>query len=172
MLEIIGLLCAGGALTLLFALSAIDLKHGLLPNELVLALACTGLVFHICFLFHYLALEDMALGAFIGGGILFLIRELANRAYNEDTLGLGDVKLMAAGGVWLGVEGVLIALTIGALAGFLHGLFVAVRAMIKARVRSDLSRFSIPAGPGFAFGMAVTALYLFGGPQLEALFRP
>ncbi|MCD8493868.1 MAG: A24 family peptidase [Alphaproteobacteria bacterium] len=147
MLEIIGLLCAGAALALLLALSLIDLKHGLLPNELVLALACTGLVFHICFLFHYLELKDMALGAFIGGGILFLIRELANRVYNEDALGLGDVKLMAAGGVWLGVEGILMALTVGALAGFLHGLFVAVRSMMRAKVRSDLSRFSIPAGP-------------------------
>lgn len=172
MLEIIGCLCAGGALMLLIALSAIDLKHGILPNELVLALACTGLVFHICFLFHFLELKDMALGAFIGGGILFLIREIANRVYNEDTLGLGDVKLIAAGGIWLGVEGILIALTVGALAGFLHGLFVAVRAMIKARIRSDLSRFSIPAGPGFALGMAVTAVYIFLGPQLAALLQP
>lgn len=161
MLEIIALVCALAAVVLLCTLSTIDLKHGILPNELVLGLACTGLVFHICMMFHFLNLQDMAVGAFIGGGILYLIRELANRFYNEDTLGLGDVKLMAAGGIWLGPEGILIALTAGALAGFFHGLFVAISAMIKARVRSDLSRFSIPAGPGFAVGLIGTAFYQF-----------
>ncbi|MCD8497634.1 MAG: A24 family peptidase [Alphaproteobacteria bacterium] len=155
----------GGALTLLCALSVIDLKHGLLPNELVLGLACTGVVFHSAFMFHHVNLEDMAIGAFIGGGILFLIREIANRVYQEDTLGLGDVKLMAAGGVWLGPEGILIALTLGALAGFLHGLFAAITSMARAGVKSDLSRFSIPAGPGFAVGLVLAALYQFTGWQ-------
>lgn len=161
MLEIIGFLCLGGALALLVALSLIDLRHGILPNELVLGLACTGLVFHTAFMFQYLDLQDMMLGAFLGGGILFVIRETANRFYGEDTLGLGDVKLMAAGGVWLGPEAILVALTLGALAGFLHGLFVAMRAMARAGVRSDLSRFSIPAGPGFAVGLVLGAFYEF-----------
>lgn len=161
MLEVIALVCALSAILLLCTLSVIDLKHGLLPNELVLGLACTGLVFHICLMFHFLSLQDMAIGAFIGGGILYVIRELANRFYGEDTLGLGDVKLMAAGGVWLGPSGILIALTAGALAGFVHGLFVAISAMIKARVTSDLSRFSIPAGPGFAVGLIGAAFYEF-----------
>lgn len=161
MLEIIGLICVLGALGLLVALSVIDLRHGLLPNELVLGLACTGLIFHSCFMFQFLDVQTMAIGAFIGGGILFLIREIANRLYNEDTLGLGDVKLMAAGGIWLGPEGILIALTVGALAGFFHGLIVAVLAMRRAGVTSDLSRFSIPAGPGFAVGLVAAALYEF-----------
>lgn len=161
MLEIIGLTCAFGGLVLLIALSVIDLRQGLLPNELVLGLACLGLVFHACFLFEFLDMHHMGLGAFIGGGILFLIREIANRFYNEDTLGLGDVKLMAAGGIWLGAEGILVALTVGALAGFVHGLWVALTSMARAGVKSDLSRFSIPAGPGFAVGLVAAAAYQF-----------
>lgn len=161
MLEIIGLICVLGALGLLVALSVIDLRHGILPNELVLGLACAGLIFHSCLMFKFLDVQDMAIGALIGGGILFLIREAANRWYDEDTLGLGDVKLMAAGGIWLGPEGILIALTAGALAGFFHGLIVALLAMRRAGVKSDLSRFSIPAGPGFAVGLVAAALYEF-----------
>lgn len=118
MLEIFALFCLLIGLILLGALSYIDLKTHLLPNELVLGFACGGFVFHLCTLFHYLSLSDMALGALIGGGMLYLIRGIANYWYDEDTLGLGDVKLLAAGGLWLGPEFILIAAAAGAMAGF------------------------------------------------------
>lgn len=160
MLLAFAIICLVAALVLLGFLSYIDLKIYLLPNELVLGFAAAGLVFHLCTLFHFVMLHDMALGAFIGGGILFVIRGAANLYYKDDTLGLGDVKLMAAGGLWLGSEHILIALTIGALAGFLHGLAVALYTMRNAKVPMDLGRFAVPAGPGFAIGLVVTAIYL------------
>lgn len=161
MLEVLAILSLAGALILLFALSYIDLRDGLLPNELVMGLAATGLVFHLCLLFYYLSMADMVMGAVVGGGILYAIRQCANFIYKEDALGLGDVKLMAAGGIWLGLEGILIAMTIGAFAGFIHGLSVALISMRKAGIKASLSRFSIPAGPGFAAGLLATAIYLF-----------
>lgn len=160
MLLAIAFLCVVAALILLFVLSYIDLKEGLLPNELVLGLAATGLVFHLCTLFHYLSLEHMAIGAFIGGGILYVIRGAANLYYKDDTLGLGDVKLLCAGGLWLGTDHILLALTLGALVGFLHGMAVALYTFRNARVRMDLSRFSVPAGPGFAVGIVAIGAYM------------
>ena len=103
----------------------------------------------------------MLLGALIGGGMLYLIRGIANYCYDEDTLGLGDVKLLAAGGLWLGPENILIAAAVGAFAGFLHGLGVAVYTVGKAKVPMQLSKLSIPAGPGFAAGLILTAIYTF-----------
>lgn len=161
MLEIIAAICLLGAVILLIVLSYIDLKEHLLPNELVLALACSGFVFHLCTAFTYLSMIDMLAGAVIGGGMLYIIRAVANYYYNEDTLGLGDVKLLAAGGLWLGPEDILIAAAAGAFAGFLHGLSVAVYTVGKAKVPMQLSRLSIPAGPGFAAGLGVTAIYAF-----------
>lgn len=161
MLEIFALLSILIAFILLTALSYIDLKEGLLPNEMVLGLVACGMIFHLSLLFYYLDMPDMALGAFIGGGLLYVIRGVSNHFYQEDALGLGDVKLMAAGGIWLGPEGILIAMTVGAFAGFLHGAFVAINAMRRAGVKTDLTRFSIPAGPGFAVGIVATGIYIF-----------
>ncbi|MAE52416.1 MAG: prepilin peptidase [Micavibrio sp.] len=164
MLEIFALLCVIGGIVILGALAYIDLKTYLLPNELVLGLACCGFVFHLSTLFHYVTLEDMALGAIIGGGLLYVIRGLANYWYDEDTLGLGDVKLLTAGGLWLGPEHILIAAAAGALAGFFHGVIIAIYTIFHAKVpvkSFDLSRLSVPAGPGFAAGLLCTAIYMF-----------
>lgn len=161
MLEIIAAICLLGALILLLVLSYVDLKEHLLPNELVLGLASCGFVFHLCTMFYYLEMVDMMIGALIGGGMLYVIRGVANYYYDEDTLGLGDVKLLAAGGIWLGPENILIAAAAGAFAGFLHGLGVAVYTVGKAKVPMQLSKLAIPAGPGFAVGLVATAIYAF-----------
>lgn len=161
MLELFALFCILASLILLGALSYIDLKEHLLPNELVLGFACCGFVFHLSTLFHYLSLNDMALGAMIGGGMLYLIRGIANYWYDEDTLGLGDVKLLAAGGLWLGPEHILIAAAIGAMAGFLHGMGLAVYTVYHAKLPLDLNKLAIPAGPGFVIGLILTSTYKF-----------
>lgn len=161
MLEIIALLCLAGALVILYILSVIDLRDRLLPNELVMGFMSLGLVFHLATLLHYNSFTDMALGAFIGGGILYLIRGTANAYYKGDTLGLGDVKLLGAAGIWLGPESILIAMTIGAFAGFLHGMAIALHTVGNAKVGMDLRKLSIPAGPGFAVGIVITGIMRF-----------
>lgn len=161
MLEILAILCLIGAIALLVVLSYIDLEQGILPNELVLGLAVCGFVFHITTLFEFGSVPDAALGAFIGGGILYVIRGFSNYYYQDDTLGLGDVKLLAAGGLWLGPDHVLIAMAVGAMAGFVHGLGVAVYIVRNAKVPLELSKLSIPAGPGFAVGIVIAAIYKF-----------
>lgn len=137
------------------------MRERLLPNELVLAFAALGVVFHVCTLFHYLTIAQMGLGALIGGGILYVIRAAALRFYDEDALGLGDVKLLAAAGIWLGPYYILIALTIGAFMGILHGLGLALYYWRVSKVRPELLSMSLPAGPGFAAGILITAAIKF-----------
>lgn len=156
-LALLSLFTAGG---LLVALSVIDLRVRLLPDKLVLPFALTGLLFHGLTLFAYSGFIDMALGAVLGGGILYGIRAVANRLYGRDALGLGDVKLMAAAGLWLG-DGVLLALSLGAVLGMLHGLAVGLWQSRSTGQPLDLNRLEVPAGPGFALGIAVIALYKF-----------
>ncbi len=161
MFEIIALLAVIGGFVTLCILSAIDLREKLLPNEYVMALAILGALFHLATAFHFLPLQDMALGAIIGGGFLFLTREIANRLYNDDTLGLGDVKLMAAAGIWLGPYYILLALTAGGIAGLLHGLALALSEKIKTGTIPSLNKLSLPAGPGFAAGVVIAAIMQF-----------
>ena len=161
MLEIIAILCLIGALVLLFFLSLIDLREGLLPNELVLGLLCLGVVFHLCTLYAFVSFSEMALGAFIGSGILYFIRTLASLYYGDDALGLGDVKLLGAAGVWLGPYYVLVGMTAGAIIGVFHGLGVALLLWGQTKKMPNLNNLSLPAGPGFAGGIVVAGVYAF-----------
>jgi leader peptidase (prepilin peptidase)/N-methyltransferase len=163
LLEILSVLCLGSALIVLVILSIIDLKTFLLPNKLVALFALLGVGFHLSTSFLHTLPLDALFGALAGGGLLYAIRFVGNRIYDADTLGLGDVKLMAAGGLWLGVDFILIAITLGALAGFFHGIGLALYLKIVKQQTFSLNRLNIPAGPGFAFGTVVAAVIKFLG---------
>lgn len=161
MFDLLALACLAIALILLIALSIIDLKHWILPDELNLALGVTGILFHFFATYRFFGIEQILLGGAIGAGFLYIIRLFANRYYGRDALGLGDVKLLGAAGLWLGVDGTLQAITIGALAGMVHGLAYAFFIAIKTKTKPALSGLSIPAGPGFAVGIVVSGFILF-----------
>lgn len=157
----IAFVCLITAIFLLIALSVIDLRVRLLPNKLVLPLALLAPIFHIVTEWQFLNSTQMLLGALTGFGTLYLIRTAANYVYKQDTLGLGDVKLMGAAGLWLGPEMVMMALSIGALAGLLHGIAAGLHTAYKNKTRPSFSRLQIPAGPGFAIGIVLTGAYMF-----------
>jgi leader peptidase (prepilin peptidase) / N-methyltransferase len=161
MLEIVAFLCLAGALILLVALSAVDLREGLLPNELVLSFLGLGIIFHLTTLFAFLSTTEMITGCVMGFAVLYIIRYAAHKFYAQDALGLGDVKLLAAAGVWLGPYYILLAMTMGALAGIVHGLSVAVMQWQKTGSFPAFSTLALPAGPGFAVGIALAGIYTF-----------
>jgi len=133
----------------------IDLKLWILPNELVALLACMAIPYHMAALpeLWLSSIIFMGIGAIVGGGVLWVIRAVANRIYGMETMGLGDVKLMAAGGLWLGAEGILMALSIGALCGVLHAVSLAVIH------KKSLNRMMLPAGPGFIAGLIIVGYF-------------
>src|SRR6185295_6717201 len=47
---------------------------------------------------------DHAIGTCLGGAVFWLVREVYWRLRRREGLGLGDVKLAAAGGAWVGWE--------------------------------------------------------------------
>lgn len=154
------MICLASALLLLVVLSIIDLRVRLLPNIFVFPFAVLAPVFHFTTEFQIIGFQDMIIGGLVGFFFLFILRAAANVYYKQDALGLGDVKLMGAAGLWLGMEGVLFALTIGAFAGLLHGILYALFVAIKNKSAPNFHRLAIPAGPGFAVGILVTALWI------------
>lgn len=167
--EIIPILCISAAIVLLIILSIIDLKILILPDELNFSLGVTGLIFHLSAGMPFFGFYDMALGAILGGGLLYVIRFFANRAYERDTLGLGDVKLLAAAGIWLGPEMILMAVTLGALAGLIHGLAYGGILSLKTKSKFSVNDLTIPAGPGFAIGIILVGAYQLGPFVVERL---
>jgi len=152
--------CLGAAAALII-LAIIDLKVRLLPNTYVLALALFGLAFHASTQFSFSSFDSMVGGMAVGGGLLYTVRTIANFYYNQDALGLGDVKLMMAGGLWLGPSDILTAIIVGACGGIIHGIGMAIAQRIRTGEAVDLNRFALPAGPGFIFGLVAVALYKF-----------
>lgn len=154
------LLCGAGFITLV-TLSIIDLRVWLLPNWLNLLLGILGICFHITTKFDIFPPHELLYGALLGAGTLYTIRFFGNMYYKQDTLGLGDVKLLGAAGLWLGMEGVVMAMTVGAFAGLLHGIGVALTRAIQTKTKPNLARLMIPAGPGFCVGILISAIWKF-----------
>jgi leader peptidase (prepilin peptidase)/N-methyltransferase len=160
-MTIIAILCLTTAALLLIALSWIDLKVRLLPNKLVLPLALLAPLFHYATAFSYLSPLHIIIGGIGGYAILYTVRAVANYSYKQDALGLGDVKLMAAGGLWLGFDMLMIALVVGSAASLLHGFAYGLYQAQRTKTKLNLNKLQIPAGPGFAFGLVVSAYLLF-----------
>lgn len=154
------LICGLGFITLI-TLSIIDIKTWLLPNWLNLTLAILGIGFHLSTEFRIIPPQELVFGAILGAGTLYTIRFFGNMVYKQDTLGLGDVKLLGAAGFWLGMEGVVIAMTVGAFAGVLHGIGFALIRAIRTHSKPDFHRLMIPAGPGFCVGIMIACIWKF-----------
>jgi prepilin signal peptidase PulO-like enzyme (type II secretory pathway) len=146
------------SLFILALLFHIDLRTRLLPNRYVLQLFFAGLAFHIASGFNYNPFFDLLIASISGSGLLFAIRSIGNRLYGFDTLGMGDVKLIGAAGIWLGSEYIFLAITLGALMGVLHGLGIVFYSRFWAAEKITLNSLSIPAGPGFIVGIVMCAV--------------
>jgi leader peptidase (prepilin peptidase)/N-methyltransferase len=138
----------------LIALAAIDLDHRLLPNKIVYPLAAYGVVATLLVDRADLA-ENLIAGA---GAFTFLF--LAVLAYPRG-MGMGDVKLAGAMGIYLGLS-VIPALLIAFLAGSVVGLTMIAREGASARKKA------VPFGVFLALGGIVAVL---AGPELIDLYR-
>ena len=147
---------------LLIALAYRDLKEYILPDYLNAALAAAFLVFHVSTRWQAITPIEAMAGSLTGGGLLLLIRTGANKFYREDSLGLGDVKLMAAAGFGLGFPDIFMALSLGAFMGLLHGVFMAFLEKKKTSQKMELSRVNVPAGVGLAIGIALVLAHQVG----------
>ena len=98
------------------------------------------------------ALAGLALGA----GLLFLVAEVYFRLRNLEGLGMGDVKMMAMVGAFLGWKSALLTVLVGSFLGSLVGLGVMV-------VRGRSLRTSLPFGTFLGAGATFS---LFAGAPL------
>jgi leader peptidase (prepilin peptidase)/N-methyltransferase len=138
----------------LIALAAIDFDHRLLPNKIVYPLAAYGVLASLLVERADLA-ENLIAGA---GAFTFLF--LAVLAYPRG-MGMGDVKLAGAMGIYLGLS-VIPALLIAFLAGSIVGLAMIAREGASARKKA------VPFGVFLALGGIVAVL---AGPELIELYR-
>jgi leader peptidase (prepilin peptidase)/N-methyltransferase len=138
----------------LIALAGIDLDHKLLPNKIVYPMAVYGVVASALVDSGDLV-EHLAAGA---GAFVFLL--LAVLAYPAG-MGMGDVKLGGAMGVYLGLS-IIPAMLVAFLTGTIFGLAIIAREGAQARKKA------VPFGIFLAIGGLVGVL---AGPELIDAYK-
>ena len=130
--------------TMLVAITLTDLERRIIPNKVLLVAAIAGVA--IVAVTDPGSLPERAIAAAAAGGLLLA----AALAYPRG-MGLGDVKLAATMGLFLG-RAVGPAILVALLAGSLVGL------AIIARHGADARKRAIPFGPFLALGGVVGLL--------------
>lgn len=141
-----------GLFAALFGLSVIDIKTLRLPDVITIPLIIFGLALHFSWDGRPAAVEA-AVGAFLGYGIVWLLAEYWRWRFKRDGIGLGDAKLLAAGGAWCGplfLPFILLISSATALA------FVIVSQGLSRKGETNLRSTRIPFGPFLGLGIFVS----------------
>ena len=135
----------GCAMIVLFV---IDLQHRILPNAITVPGAVIGLVISV---FLPPGWVSSLIGVLIGGGLLFAIGETYYRVRGVDGLGMGDVKMLAMIGAFLGWQLALVTLMLASFGGAVLGIG------LLATGRGGMQA-ALPFGTFLAVGAAIAAV--------------
>ena len=127
-------------------LFVIDLQHRILPNLITVPGIGVGLAVALVVEPGWRA---AVLGVLIGGGGLLLIAEIYYRLRHEEGLGMGDVKMLAMIGAFLGWQQMLVTLLLASLLGSVVGIGMIVLGL------GD-SKYALPLGSFLALAAIVT----------------
>jgi len=132
-------------------ITLIDLRHFIIPDILSLPAIAVGLLANIVLFAEgdrFAGLAHGLAGAVAGGGAFYLLRAVYFRLRGIEGLGLGDVKLAAVAGAWLGpaaLPSACLLATLSAITGVvLHGALRGRKGM-DARQRIPFGSFIAPA---------------------------
>jgi leader peptidase (prepilin peptidase) / N-methyltransferase len=148
-----------------------DLEERILPDEFTLGGAVAGMVLaaFVPMQFGYaqlllaqwisgrwLSVAEAVLGAVAAGGLLWLVGMLYRAVRHKEGLGLGDVKMLALAGSFMGFHGALQMLVAASLVGSVTGL-------IYIRItKKDHATYELPLGT--FLGATAILLALWQGP--------
>jgi leader peptidase (prepilin peptidase) / N-methyltransferase len=124
----------------------VDFKSFIIPDIANASLLIIGIIQSVM-LQQRGVLEVVAASA-LGGGVVFLLRQLYFRFRGIEGLGLGDVKFMIAAGTWISLVDVPMMMLLGCISAL--GTVLVTRAIKSSWQRSDRVAF----GPHLALGLA------------------
>ncbi len=145
-----------------------DQKIRIIPDQFIGGLLFTSLLWMVND-FRYLQETGDAwyrfilmrlLGGLIGGVVLFGVGWIGTRIFKEDAMGMGDIKLVSACGILVGMSGILWVLAMSFLFAFLPALVNLLRLRRSKRKQ-------IPFAP---FIVTAATLYLLFPSEFELFF--
>ena len=129
----------------LIVITVIDYDYQFIFDKVLVCLAIVGLTINLYI--GKIGLLDMLSAGLFGGGIFLLIALISKGGF-----GGGDIKFMAALGIWMGMKYILLTMFLTFLIG---GLCAAVLLLMKIKTRKD----NIAYGPSIALAVFLTLLY-------------
>ncbi len=129
---------------LLIVCSFIDFQHKIIPDKISLPMILLTPV--VAYLHPELDGKSAFFGVLWGGGIIYAIAWIYYLLRRVEGIGMGDAKLLAAIGGWLGYQAILPVLFYGSVLGSLIGSILLV-------IKKQYSlRAEVPFGPFLALG--------------------
>ncbi len=146
---------------LLLVASVIDLHHMIIPDEI--SLSMVGLTPLVVYLHPELDWQSAGIGVVLGGGVIYAIAWGYQLIRGKVGMGMGDAKLLAGIGGWLGWQAVLPTLLYASLLGMLTAMILIPIGKKRYNLQSAL-----PFGPYLALG---SVMHLFFGQELQVFFK-
>ena len=155
---------------LLVGLTFADLEERILPDEFTLGGTAVGLVLawfipvddviaHAIFSLQridvdprWMSVGESLLGVLVPSGFLWLGGVIFEKVRHKPGLGLGDVKMIAMIGAFLGLRATLLTLIVGSIAGSVIGL------IYIQLTKKDASSYELPFGTFLGFAGIFVAL--------------
>lgn len=145
----IEIIATGMLMLVLLPIIHFDLRDRRIPNELNLLLAGTGLSFRALTAPSWTALATALLAPLSILAMFLTLIAAMKLLRRPGTLGLGDVKFLAAASIWVGFIGTTLVFV-------LASLFALIFILARAPWRKLDLRAKIPFAPFLAVGLALT----------------
>jgi len=114
-----------GAAFCVYQMSVADFRRRIIPDVYLFPFMLIGLII-VCFTPWVSSPSESVVAAAFGygmGAIIGWIFEKFKKNTSEfSPIGMGDIKLLAAGGIWLGMTGLALAIVISCIIGGIWGL--------------------------------------------------
>ena len=147
-LRLLGYFMICSALVVVFC---IDWKHMFIPDSMWITILLGGIVIYIDSIiengFDKNELIGRIVGFFLVSGLFLLVSYI-----KPDSMGGGDIKLMAAAGFALGWKNVLLALLVSGFTGTLYLIF-------SNTLKKENMKKEVPFGPHLAIGIFVALMF-------------
>lgn len=134
----------------LIVVTMVDYDHQIIPDRFIVIIAILGL----CYLFAVrfwqagsVAVLDSIIGCLLGGGLFFLIAVVS-----KGGMGGGDIKLVAALGLWFGWKQLLLLIVLSFVLGAIISVFLLLR-------HKKTGKDGIPFGPFIALAAYLVSLF-------------
>ena len=141
--------------TILLGIAMTDARRYIIPDEFSWGGLVIGLLFSLAG--GLPGLTTALIGAAVGFGLLWIVGTVGTWVFKEDAMGGGDVKMMAMVGAFLGWQGVLLTIFLGALTGSL--VFVPLLLAGQKKLVPFGIFLAIGAAIAYEFGPAILGWY-------------